>query len=81
MPRTYNFHKNPSIGTYRPEQTVQTKLTLLLEEQFDQGLHCLPAHLYLLDALLHRKTTVFHFFFVFLFVEIDSNYEFRCANF
>ena len=33
-----------------PEQTVQTQIRLLLQEQSDQGLHCLPFHLHLLDA-------------------------------
>ena len=32
-------------------QTVQTLIRLLLEEQFDQGLHCLLFHLYLSDEV------------------------------
>ena len=28
----------------------------VLEEQSDQGLHCLQFHMYLLDALLYGKT-------------------------
>ena len=39
------------IGTDRSQQTVQTKIRLLLKKQFDQGLHCLPFHQHLLDAL------------------------------
>ena len=35
----------------RAGQTVQTKIRLLLEEQSDQGLHCLQFPLHLLDAL------------------------------
>ena len=31
-----------SFRTDMPEQTVQTQIRLLLEEQSDQGLHCLP---------------------------------------
>ena len=38
-----------SFQTDRPLQTVQTLIRLLLEEQSDQGLHCLPFHLHLLD--------------------------------
>ena len=34
-------------------QTVQTQIRLVLKEQSDQGLHYLPLHLHLLDALLH----------------------------
>ena len=32
-----------------PGQTVQTQIRLLLEEQSDQGLHCLQFPLHLLD--------------------------------
>ena len=42
-----------SFRTDRCEQTVQTLIRLLLEEQSDQGLHCLPFHLHLLDTLLY----------------------------
>ena len=38
------------IGTDRSQQTVQTKIRLLLEKQSDQGLRCLPFHQHLLDA-------------------------------
>ena len=40
------------IGTDRSQQTVQTKIRLLLKKQFDQGLCCLPLHQLLLDALM-----------------------------
>ena len=40
-----------------PGQTVQTQIRLLLEEQSDQGLHCLPFHLYCLDSLLYSRAT------------------------
>ena len=36
-------------------QTVQTQIRLLLEEQSDQGLHCLPFRLHRLDSLLYGK--------------------------
>ena len=39
-----------SFRTDRPGQTVQTQIRLLLEEQSDQGLHCLPFHLHRLDS-------------------------------
>ena len=60
----FSIHKNTSnifiikcitvqilcIGTDRSQQTVQTKIRLLLKKQSDQGLHCLPFHQHLLDA-------------------------------
>ena len=42
------------------EQTVQTQIRLLLKEQSDLGLHCLPFHLHFLDGLLHCKFILFH---------------------
>ena len=41
-----------SFRTDRSGQTVQTQIRLLLEEQSDQGLHCLQFSLHLLAALL-----------------------------
>ena len=41
-----------SFRTGRSGQTVQTQIRLLLEEQSDQGLHCLPFHQHHLDSLL-----------------------------
>ena len=41
-----------SFWTGRSGQTVQTQIRLLLEEQSDQGLHCLQFPLHLLDELL-----------------------------
>ena len=40
-----------SFQTDRTWQTVQTQIRLLLEEQSDQGLHCLLFHLYLFDEI------------------------------
>ena len=40
-----------SFPTNRSWQTVQTQLRLLLEEQSDQGLHCLLFHLHLFDKI------------------------------
>ena len=39
-----------SFRTDRPGQTVQTQIRLLLEEQSDQGLRCLPFRLHRLDS-------------------------------
>ena len=44
-----------------PGQTVQTQIRLLLEEQSDQGLHCLPFHLHRLDSLLYGRAILFNF--------------------
>ena len=46
------------IGTDRSQQTVQTKIRLLLKKQSDQGLRCLPFHQYLfgcINAMLHQN--------------------------
>ena len=51
-----------SFRTERHMQTVQTQIRLLLEEQSDQGLHCLPFHLDLLDKWLHGMTFFFEFY-------------------
>ena len=36
-------------------QTVQTQIRLLLKEQSDQGLHCLPSTIYFKEQLMHKK--------------------------
>ena len=46
-----------SFRTDRSGQTVQTQTRLLLEEQSDQGLHCLPFRLHRLDSLLYGRAT------------------------
>ena len=48
------------IGTDRSQQTVQTKIRLLLKKQSDQGLHCLPFHQHLLDALMQCYIKLFY---------------------
>ena len=58
-----------SFRTDRSEQTVQTQIRLLLEEQSDLGLHCLPFHLHLLYTLLYGIT------FLFEFTGIASNFS------
>ena len=59
-----------SFRTDRPGQTVQTQIRLLLQEQSDQGLHCLQFHLHLLEALLYGKASLF-----------KSMVKPRCSNF
>ena len=49
------------IGTDRSQQTVQTKIRLLLKKQSDQGLCCLPFHQHLLDALMQCYIKLFYF--------------------
>ena len=50
------------IGTDRSQQTVQTKIRLLLKKQSDQGLHCLPFHQHLLDVLMQCYIKIFYFY-------------------
>ena len=50
-----------SFQTDSPGQTVQTQIRLRLEEPSDQGLHCLPFRLHVLDTLLYGKATLFKF--------------------
>ena len=40
-----------SFRADKSEQTVQTQIRLSLEEQSDQGLHCLLNHLHLSDEI------------------------------
>ena len=50
-----------SFQTDMPGQTVQTQIRLLLEEQSDQALNCLPFHLHRLESLLYGRATLFKF--------------------
>ena len=50
-----------SFWTYRWGQTVQTQIRLLLEEQSDQGLHCLLFHLHLFDETAYGLVSLFEF--------------------
>ena len=47
-----------SFRTDKSGQTEQTQIRLLLEEQSDQGLHCLQCRLHPLDAILYGKATL-----------------------
>ena len=49
------------IGTDRSQQTVQTKIRLLLKKQSDQGLRCLSFNQHLLDALMQCYIKLFYF--------------------
>ena len=49
------------IGTDRSQQTVQTKIRLLLKKQSGQGLLCLPLHQLLLDALMQCYIKLYQF--------------------
>ena len=49
--------KKLSIGTDMWKQPVQSQIRLLLKEQSDKGLHCLPFHLCLLDSLYYIVKT------------------------
>ena len=50
-PGTFDTVMTLSLRTDRSGQTVQTQIRLLLEEQSDQGLHCLLFHLHLFDKI------------------------------
>ena len=47
--------------TERSGQIVQTQIRLLLEEQSDQGLHCLLIHLHLFDKIPQGLVSLFEF--------------------
>ena len=48
-----------SFWTNRPWQTVPTQIRLVLEDQSDQGLHCLPFYLHLLYKFPYGMTSLF----------------------
>ena len=50
-----------SFLTDRSGQTVQTQIRLLLEEQSDQGLHCLLYHLHVFDKIPSGFASLFEF--------------------
>ena len=49
----------PNFRTDRSGQTVQTQIRLLLEEQSDQGLHCLLFHLNVFDKIPKGLASLF----------------------
>ena len=50
-----------SIRTDRTDKTMKTLIRLLLEEQSDQGLHCLSFYLFRLHIILQGKSKQFNF--------------------
>ena len=65
-----NFH------TDRSGQTVQTLIRLLLEEQSDQGLHCLLFHLYVFDKIPSGFASLFEDFVLLRrAISLKVNYE------
>ena len=52
---------NRIIRTTRSRQTVQTQIRVLLEEQSDQGLHCLLFHLHLFDEIPQNLASFLEF--------------------
>ena len=50
-----------SFRADRSGQTVQTQIRLLLDEQSDQGLHCLLFHLHLFDEISLGFASFFEF--------------------
>ena len=50
-----------NFRTDRSGQTVQTQIRLLLEEQSDQGLHCLQFHLHLFVEIPSGLASLFDF--------------------
>ena len=50
-----------NFRTDRAGQTVQTQIRLLLEEQSDQGLHCLLFHLHLFEENQVALASLFEF--------------------
>ena len=62
-----------SFRTNRSGKKVQTQIRLLLEEQSDQGLHCLLLHLYLFDEIPKGLASLFEF-------KIDYSKVFWCPK-
>ena len=54
-----NYRNDLNFRTDRFRQTVQTHIRLLLEEQSDQGLHCLLLHLHVFDKIPSGLASLF----------------------
>ena len=50
-----------NFRTDRSGQRVQTQIRLLIEEQSDQGLHCLLFHLHIFDKIPSGMASLFEF--------------------
>ena len=71
------YRNDPKFSDWysRPGRTVQTHIRLLLEEQTDQGLHCLQFNLASLRRItLYGKASLFKFY-------DDYSKFFGCPNF
>ena len=51
-----------NFRTDRSGQTVQTQIRQLLQEQSDQGLHCLIFHLHAFDKIASGLASLFEFY-------------------
>ena len=69
-----------NIWTNRSEQTVETQIRLLLKEQSDPGLHCLPFHLHLLDTMLYGNTHCSIFRIITAFFGCSNYLDFYCSG-
>ena len=56
-----NYRNDLKFKTNRSGQTVQTQIRLFLEEQTDQGLHCLLFHLHHFDNIPYGLASLFEF--------------------
>ena len=63
-----------------PGKTVQTQIRLPLDEQSDQGLHCLPFPLHRLDSL-HYGRAIRVITIIFLGVRIFRRFTVKPVNF
>ena len=56
---SFLLYRNDSklTNSVDPDQTASVQMRLFLEGQSDQGIHCLPFRLHLLDSLLYGKAT------------------------
>ena len=55
------YRKDPRFLDRQVLANSADQIRLLLEEQSDQGLYCLPFRLNILDALLYGKAKLFKF--------------------
>ena len=66
--KEFYYNKNSSIRTCEPGrtdrsgQTVQTQIRLLLEEQSDQGIHCLLFQLHQFDKIPFKLAYLFELY-------------------
>ena len=61
-PTTIVYSNDLKFRTDKSWQTVQTQIRLLLEEQSDQGLHCLQFQPHIFDPLTCSKMRLFQFY-------------------